>query len=185
LKLFFIFVHRNNFFCFFQILTSPNYPRSYPGGLECLHVIRTFTPGHIVTLEIIDLDLEPTRDFVLIRDGDSSNSPVLSLLSGNSNTKTITTTGSAAYVYIQTDQADSRRGFNLRFYEGCDTELNQYNGTLTSPAYGAAAYPHNQECTYRLNHPDGQGRISLAFHHIDLHPSDTLEVKNISRNDLS
>jgi len=161
-----------------QVLSSPNYPRPYPGGLECLHVVRASSSGKLVTLEIEDLDLEPTRDFVLIRDGESPDSPVLALLSGGENNpRTITTTGGAAYVYAQTDQADSRRGFNVRYYEGCDVTLDKYNGSLSSPAFGSKAYPHNQECVYRVRHPDG-GRVSLAFHHMDLHPSDTVEVSS-------
>lgn len=69
-----------------------------------------------------------------------------------------------------------------RYYEGCDMTLTDLaNGTLSSPAFGTGApYPHNQECTYRVAHPDGPGggrRVSMVFRHLDLHPSDTVQVR--------
>jgi len=75
-----------------------------------LHVVDASTAGRVVTLEILDLDLEPNKDFVLIRDGKEPDSPVLALLSGDleNNPKTLTTTGSSAYIYAQTDQVKDR-----------------------------------------------------------------------------
>ncbi len=61
---------------------------------------------------------------------------------------------------------------------GCDMTLTVRNGTVTSPAFGSAPYPHNQECTYRIRHPEGQGRrVSMAFRHLDLHPTDVVQVR--------
>lgn len=38
-------------------MTSYNYPLFYPGGLECLYLIKT-QKGRVITLEILDFDLE-------------------------------------------------------------------------------------------------------------------------------
>lgn len=38
-------------------MTSYNYPLEYPGGLECLYILKT-QQGRVITLEILDLDLE-------------------------------------------------------------------------------------------------------------------------------
>ena len=65
-----------------QVMVSPNYPENYPGGLECLHTI-TAGKGKIITLEIEDFDMERVRDFLLIKDGDSADAPVLAKLTGN------------------------------------------------------------------------------------------------------
>lgn len=103
-------------------MESPNYPREYPGGLECLHTIRS-SQGTIITLQIEDLDLEPKRDFVLIRDGPSADDRVLARLSGtleDLESQFIVSTGNQLYVYTQTDQADSRKGFRIRYYEGME-----------------------------------------------------------------
>lgn len=109
----------------FQVMESPNYPREYPGGLECLHTIRS-SQGTIITLQIEDLDLEPKRDFVLIRDGPSADDRVLARLSGtleDLESQFIVSTGNQLYVYTQTDQADSRKGFRIRYYEGMENVI--------------------------------------------------------------
>ena len=66
-----------------QILASPGYDgkSEYPGGLECLHVIKA-PQGQIITLEVEDFDMEPDNDFVLIRDGEEPDSPALATLTG-------------------------------------------------------------------------------------------------------
>ena len=48
------------------------------------------------------------------------------------------------YIYTRTDQADSRRGFRIKYYTGCNIMINRPNGTIHSPAYGVARYPSNQ-----------------------------------------
>ena len=51
--------------------------------------------GQIITLEIEDFDMEPERDFVLIRDGERPDSPELKLLTGamKDNPQFIVSTG--------------------------------------------------------------------------------------------
>ena len=48
------------------------------------------------------------------------------------------------YIYTRTDQADSRRGFRMKYYTGCNIIINRPNGTIRSPAYGVGRYPANQ-----------------------------------------
>ena len=48
------------------------------------------------------------------------------------------------YIYTRTDQADSRRGFRIKYFTGCNTIINRPNGTIQSPAYGVGRYPPNQ-----------------------------------------
>ena len=74
--------------------------------------------GSIITLEIEDFEMEPERDFILVRDGEGPDAPVLHKLTGSKPTQFVVSTGNQLYVYIQTDQADSRRGFRIKYYEG-------------------------------------------------------------------
>jgi len=161
-----------------QILASPGYGgrNEYPGGLECLHVIKA-PQGQIITLEIEDFDMEPQKDFVLIRDGGDPTSPKLKTLTGKQadNPQFVVSTSNRLYVYTRTDQADSRRGYRMKYYIGCNAIINQANGTLESPAYGVASYPHNQDCVYRVRHPTG-GRLSMRFNDLRLHSSDKIQV---------
>ena len=48
------------------------------------------------------------------------------------------------YIYTRTDEADSRRGFRIKYYTGCNIIINRPNGTIQSPAYGVGRYPANQ-----------------------------------------
>ena len=79
-----------------QILASPGYDgrSEYPGGLECLHVIKA-PQGQIITLEIEDFEMEPDNDFVLIRDGEEPDSPALVTLTGqmSDNPQFVVSTG--------------------------------------------------------------------------------------------
>ena len=100
-----------------QVLASPNYPNPYPGGLECLYTVSA-PQGSIITLEIEDFEMEPERDFILVRDGAGPDAPVLQKLTGSKPPQFVVSTGNQLYVYIQTDQADSRRGFRIKYYEG-------------------------------------------------------------------
>ena len=54
------------------------------------------------------------------RDGSSPDDSTLSVLSGVSsdNPQFVVSTGNHLYVYTQTDHADSRRGYKIRYYEG-------------------------------------------------------------------
>lgn len=113
---------------------SPAYPQNYPGGLECLYIIAAEV-GKIITFEIEDLDLDPTKDYILIRNGNSPNSPEMAKLTGSAeeNNRIIMSTKNQVYVYFKTNLGDSRRGFKIKYSEGkfsCKTQtlfiLNYY-----------------------------------------------------------
>ena len=84
-----------------QTLVSPGYGRTdYPGGLECLHVIKA-PVGQIITMEIEDFEMEPGNDFVLVRDGGEPNSPKLRTLTGKmeNNPQFVVSTGNRYVFY--------------------------------------------------------------------------------------
>lgn len=99
-----------------QILKSPGYPEQYPGGLECLYIIHAQN-GRIITLEVDDLDLDESRDYIFVRDGDSPKSKPIARLTGGleNNQRIIMSTHSQLYVYFKTSLGDSKRGFRIRY----------------------------------------------------------------------
>ncbi|XP_028131495.1 sushi, von Willebrand factor type A, EGF and pentraxin domain-containing protein 1 isoform X2 [Diabrotica virgifera virgifera] len=159
-----------------QVLTSPGYPEQYPGGLECLYVIQS-QGGKIITLEVDDLDLDDNRDFILVRDGDSPKSKPIARLTGKweNNQKVIMSTGNQLYVYFRTRLGDSKRGFRIRYTQGCKATIVAKNGTISSPAFGLENYPSNQECMYKIRNPGGQP-LSLNFPHFEVDKSDFVQV---------
>ena len=53
-------------------------------------------------------------------------------------------------MYTRTDQADSRRGYRIKYFTGCSLLINRANGTIESPAYGVGRDPANQVMRYSL-----------------------------------
>ena len=118
--------------------------------------------------------------YFLFSDGARADAKELARLTGNrdQNPQFVTSTGNKLYIYTKTDQADSRRGYRIKYYEGCNVVINRYDGKINSPAFGkpeTGGYPPNQECIYTLRHPAGT-KLSMMFTHLDLHASDTIQV---------
>lgn len=159
-----------------QILTSPGYPKNYPGGLECLYIIEA-QAGKIISLEIEDIDVNFERDYLLIRDGSSPMSKPIAKLTGNAkdNVKVVISTGNKLYVYFKSSLGDSKKGFSIRYTQGCKATINARNGTVTSPAFGLEDYPNNQECLFKIQNPAG-GALSLRFDEFKVHSSDFVQI---------
>lgn len=159
-----------------QILTSPGYPKTYPGGLECLTIIEA-QAGKIISLEIQDLDINYEKDYLLVRDGSSPMSKPIAKLTGGSkdNVKVIISTGNKLYVYFKTSLGDSKKGFSIRYTQGCKATIIARNGTVSSPAFGLDDYPSNQECLFKIQNPTG-GALSLRFDEFKVHASDFVQI---------
>lgn len=121
--------------------------------------------------------MDNSRDYILIRDGNSPKSQVISRLTGGleNNQRVIVSTGSQLYLYFKTRIGGSNKGFRLRYSQGCKATIVSRNGTLTSPAYGLANYPSNQECLYKIKNPGG-GPLSLVFNNFNVDKSDNVQI---------
>lgn len=159
-----------------QILTSPGYPKQYPGGLECLYIIEA-QPGRIISLEVQDLELNPNIDYILVRDGETPTSRAIARLTGTirNDTRIIQSTGNTIYLYFKTSLGETQKGFNIKYTQGCKATLIALNGTISSPAYGLEMYPSNQECLFQIRNPVS-GPISLRFDRFLVHKSDVVQV---------
>lgn len=118
------------------------------------------------------------RDYMLIRDGDSPMSRPVARLSGSieNNSRVIMSTGNQLYLYFKTSLGDSKRGFNIRYTQGCKATIIARNGTVQSPSYGLGNYPNNQECLYKVKNVDGRP-LSLKFDDFNIHQTDVVQVK--------
>lgn len=98
-------------------------------------------------------------------------------LTGSSieNPRVIMSTGNSVYLYFKTGLGDSKRGFSIRYSQGCKATINARNGTVQSPSYGLNDYPNNQECLYRIKNPNG-GALSLKFDEFSVHKTDYVQV---------
>lgn len=60
-------------------------------------------------------------------------------------------------------------------FTGCRATVETANGTVSSPAFGLANYPSNQECLIRIHNPSNSA-LSLKFDFFAVHPSDSVQV---------
>lgn len=128
-------------------------------------------------LQIEDLDLEMNRDYILIRDGDSPMSRPIARLTGKieDNPTVIMSTENNLYLYFKTSLGDSKKGFSIRYTQGCRATITASNGTVQSPSYGLNDYPNNQECYYKIKNPQ-RGPLSLKFTNFNVHKTDFVQV---------
>ena len=92
--------------------------------MECLYIIQAET-GKIITFDIEDLELDSAKDYILIRNGNSPDSPEIARLTGNlnQNDKIIMSTSNQVYLFFKTNLGDSKRGFKIKYSQGKFTIL--------------------------------------------------------------
>ena len=109
------------------ILQSPFYPNSYPASKDCVYLISQ-PPGKaiILTFDFLDIEEENTFDNqtkcyfdkIEIRDGDTSNSSLLTTLCGSLHTiknEPIYSTHNYMYIEFFTDASIHNLGFKANY----------------------------------------------------------------------
>ena len=110
-------------------LTSPQYPKTYSGGLDCTQVIR-FNKNHKITLTFLSFNLAymvkrghppNTSDIIKIRDGEDENAPMIGKwLSGSSIPNPIQSSGNTLFIQFHSLNYNSvatnqkRIGYRIR-----------------------------------------------------------------------
>uniref|UniRef100_A0A183C3F4 Fibropellin-1 n=1 Tax=Globodera pallida TaxID=36090 RepID=A0A183C3F4_GLOPA len=138
-----------------QQLNSPDWPRPYPNGMECVWHLQA-PEGQLISLIIEELDLEPDRDFLLIYDGTHPAAPTLARLSGKSEPQLIVSTQSRLYLYLFSSQFGNRKGFSIGYKKGCDNIIRRSHGVLTSPGNAHLSYAPAQICRWTVELPTAQ-----------------------------
>ncbi|KAK7506850.1 hypothetical protein BaRGS_00001701, partial [Batillaria attramentaria] len=100
-------------------LTYETWPGSYENNLHCAWLITTTHRGHVIKLQVVDMDVEfrfgCCADNVTIYDGSvPSSSKVLARLCGHT-LETMYSNDQAMHIVFQTDSSVAKRGFLLRY----------------------------------------------------------------------
>uniref|UniRef100_A0A665V841 Cubilin n=1 Tax=Echeneis naucrates TaxID=173247 RepID=A0A665V841_ECHNA len=144
-------------------LYSPGWPESYQHNQECTWLIRS--PDSTVEFNILYLDMEdyPTCffDSLVIRDGDTSISPVLASVCGRDPPGPLHSTGDSMYIHFSSDSSVSGRGFNASYSRGCGGLLHVDRGVMSSPHYPQNYLPH-LDCRWHVMVTPGY-RVSVTF----------------------
>ncbi|KAL3983031.1 EGF-like domain family protein [Acanthocheilonema viteae] len=146
-----------------QIFSSPDYPKNYQNGVECVWKIDA-PSGQLISLDVEEFDLEKVNDFLQIYDGGTPLAPVLTRLTGTfTNPQLIISTQSQLYIYFYSNFARNGRGFSITYKRGCTNRIRLDKGIITSPGYTRIPYPNSQRCIYTVELPDGNSEQPTAF----------------------
>ncbi|XP_071514687.1 cubilin-like [Panulirus ornatus] len=156
------------------VITSPYYPNNYPSNADCHWIIKV-SLGKTIRLEFDDfkvLNTTPTcgGDYLVIRNGGSESSPFLGegKFCGVATPQVSESTSNLLRISFASDQADSAKGFKLRYYEQADACGGAHHLAaelpsviITSPNYPNSPDPYT-ECAWVVIAPPEKS-ISLHF----------------------
>ncbi|GAB6032010.1 hypothetical protein CHUAL_010385 [Chamberlinius hualienensis] len=149
------------------LLHSPYYPDAYPASRECIYLIRA-SPAKAINLWFEAFDIEGPScvyDYLEIRDGDTSDSPLLGKFCGRDIPEAIVSTNNMLWVKFKTDSSVQNRGFLANYTTidlGCGGIYhNQTTGVITSPSH-PEEYLHNMTCKWIVRAPPGN-MVRITF----------------------
>ncbi|XP_046451773.1 cubilin-like isoform X2 [Daphnia pulex] len=157
------------------IIKSPKYPANYPASTTCEWDV-SVRPGRKITVSFDNMQIASdmpacSQDYVILRNGDSVDSPVLGSgrLCGNSiPTSALVTTGNKLHIKFVSDGQTNSAGFQLRFEEvrtSCGGRLTLNNDisevTIESPNRPSPSPPY-AECEWIILAPGGHA-VQLDF----------------------
>ncbi|KAK5640278.1 hypothetical protein RI129_011089 [Pyrocoelia pectoralis] len=139
------------------VIKSPFYPNEYPPSRECEWVI-TVNTGQQILLNVTNFEMESSPDcsydYLEIRNGGTSSSPLIGRYCGTDIPKQIPSHANLIHLNFHSDVADSRSGFQImwestatgkclsRYFQyyssnsiGCGGILTSPVGTIMSPNY--------------------------------------------------
>ncbi|XP_021476232.2 cubilin [Oncorhynchus mykiss] len=150
------------------IIISPNWPNNYAHNRQCVYVIR-LPANEIVSLNFTHMDLESHSgcvfDYVEVRDGSTETDPLIGKYCGNTIPAPILSSSNALWIRFKSDGSITRAGFRATYEVGCGGTLSG-TGQIRSP-YHPDAYPHNKECEWVINQPQGYV-VTLNFLTFDI-----------------
>ncbi|XP_064556077.1 cubilin homolog [Drosophila montana] len=156
------------------VITSPNYPNSYPHNAHCEWQLRVH-PGSSLRIVIEDLELEDlydcTYDYLRIYNGTSSSRLSdgtyhdMCTMPDEAN-RVLNIDSNEAVVVFQSDINNAERGFRLSYSADCQHILGSNQGIIESLNYGEAFFEGAINCSWHLQPPRGN-QIRLEISHFD------------------
>ncbi|XP_076818368.1 scavenger receptor cysteine-rich domain-containing protein DMBT1-like [Clavelina lepadiformis] len=171
-----------------QIFSSPDYPSNYPNDLNCTYIIEAANDGDQVEIAFIEILTERCCDYIIVRDGRNSNSPIIGNFRGNiTRDLTYISSFGALYIEFESDESITFTGFQVEYRahpgdSGCgDTiiinEVEETSPTLASPNY-PSDYPDDVFCIWTLKAPVGMRVVIQITSYIFESCCDSLLIRN-------
>ncbi|KAJ8975810.1 hypothetical protein NQ317_013741, partial [Molorchus minor] len=107
------------------VIKSPGYPKEYPSNQQCTWTI-TVDPGKQILLNVTDFSIESYMgcryDYLEIRNGGTSSSPLIDRYCGTDIPKLISSHTNQFYLFFKSDMS-------------CGGSLTSPSGSIISPNY--------------------------------------------------
>lgn len=156
----------------FGNLRSPGWPSDYTSDVDCTTVL-TAPHNHTISLFFHSFGLEDssgcTHDFLEVRNGSESSSPLLGTYCGTLLPNPIFSQNHELYLRFKSDGATSGRGYEIIWTSspsGCGGTLYGDSGSVTSPGY-PGTYPNNTHCEWAILAPAGRP-VTISFYFISI-----------------
>ncbi|XP_065667890.1 uncharacterized protein LOC100197784 isoform X3 [Hydra vulgaris] len=142
----------------FGQIQSPGYPE-YASGLDCKWIIAV-SNGNLISAEFRDFgmslypnakrdsDCKDVTDWVIVRDGNTTESPLIDKLCAWKIAKKILS--SKNYIFIHMKTQARHRGFRLDYQGICTLKMKFYEGIIESPQY-PKNYPSSSMCEWTID----------------------------------
>ncbi|KAK3802337.1 hypothetical protein RRG08_010589, partial [Elysia crispata] len=159
-------------------LQSPNYPYSYPNNARCVWTITT-DPDTKVVLSFSYFNLQYSSecrdDYLVVRDGSTATSALLSKTCGFRLLAPLTASGNVLHIEFYSNTRTSNLGFQAEWsaQEDCGAALTGNTGTLQSPNY-PNNYPSSAYCIWTITSDPGT-QVQLRFSTFDLQHSSSCQ----------
>ena len=100
------------------VIQSPNYPRPYPNNADITWVLMGPSAGRIsISFKSFSLEEDSAcrYDYVELRDGTASNSPLIGKFCGGNVPATYMSADNSLFVNFKSDVSESRAGFQAKW----------------------------------------------------------------------
>ncbi|XP_078540503.1 embryonic protein UVS.2-like isoform X4 [Lissotriton helveticus] len=100
------------------VVTTPGFPEAYPNSMDCVWSIRA-PVGHQIQLEFSSFNVERfpecDNDYLAVKDGGTTNSPLLGKYCGKSPLQPIASTGNMLLLQFHSDVWVTKPGFSIAY----------------------------------------------------------------------
>ncbi|XP_036131390.1 cubilin [Molossus molossus] len=156
----------------FGNLRSPGWPGDYSSNVDCT-VTLTAPQNHTISLFFHSFGVEDSsecrHDFLEVRDGRDSSSPLLGTYCGALLPSPVFSRNHELYLRFRSDGAASGHGYEIIWTSspsGCGGTLYGDHGSFTSPGY-PGTYPNNTHCEWAIIAPAGR-HVTVSFYFISI-----------------
>ncbi|KAF5282685.1 hypothetical protein FQA39_LY17492 [Lamprigera yunnana] len=154
------------------VIKSPFYPKNDITSRDCVWII-TVKYGQQLLLNVTDFVLESytgcAYDYLEIRNGGTSSSPLIGKYCGTNIPKEIPSHANQMYLHFHSDSPLVVRGFKITWESaatGCGGVLTSPKGSIISPFY-PESYNENTDCFWKISVSAGS-TVQIVFVDIEL-----------------